>query len=80
MAYEQHFLGFNYRITDIQAVLVTHSLKGSTLLYQLGGRLVKVFQRIDHESLNMPSLEEISTSSNHLFIVKLKIKKREFTR
>ena len=76
--YEQHFLGFNYRITDIQAVLGNSQLKRINSFISTRREISKrYFNELDHESLNMPSLEEISTSSNHLFIVKLKDQKKE---
>ena len=76
--YEQHLLGFNYRITDIHAVLGSSQLKRINSFISTRREISKrYFNELDHESLNMPTLEEISTSSNHLFIIKLKDQKTE---
>jgi len=76
--YEQHLLGFNYRITDIHAALGSSQLKRVNSFISTRREISKrYFNELDHESLNMPTLEEISTSSNHLFIIKLKDQKTE---
>lgn len=71
--YEQQMLGFNYRMTDIQAVL------GISQLARLGGYIERrnvLAERYDHALRNMPLqlpiVQEENRSAFHLYVIRLK--------
>lgn len=71
--YEQQMLGFNYRMTDIQAAL------GASQLARLGGYIERrnvLAQRYDHAlrdlPLQLPTVQVENRSSFHLYVVRLK--------
>ncbi len=75
--YEMQFLGFNYRLTDIQASL------GSSQLKKIGSFIEKRKQLAEFYTKELSSLEEIvlpqqlsyTDSSWHLYILKLQLSK-----
>ena len=72
--YEQHILGFNYRMTDIQASLGISQL---SKINEFIARRREIEEIYDQELCNLPiSLPEKSNnakSSLHLYIIKLKL-------
>lgn len=71
--YEQQMLGFNYRMTDIQAAL------GTSQLARLGGYIERrnvLAQRYDQAlrdlPLQLPTVQAENRSSFHLYVVRLK--------
>ena len=71
--YEQQMLGFNYRMTDIQAAL------GTSQLARLGGYIERrnvLAQRYDHAlrdlPLQLPTVQAENRSAFHLYVVRLK--------
>ncbi len=75
--YEQHFLGYNYRMTDIQAALGVKQLEKLPLFLQKRRAYVekynKAFLNID-ELIIAHQLEAVK-SSWHLYIIQLKLDK-----
>ena len=75
--YEQHFLGYNYRMTDIQAALGVKQLEKLPLFLQKRRAYVekynKAFSNIDE--LILPHRLDAAKSSWHLYIIQLKLDK-----
>jgi UDP-4-amino-4,6-dideoxy-N-acetyl-beta-L-altrosamine transaminase len=72
--YEQQDLGFNYRMTDIQAALGSSQLKRLNDFILKRKEIFKYYQTLLKDlPLVLPSLEQGEVSSNHLFIIKLKL-------
>lgn len=75
--YEQHNLGFNYRITDIQAALGNSQLKRIDKIISKRWKIAKNYDRlIKNELINKPDLKSCEGSSLHLYVIKVK-KKRD---
>ncbi|MBD3109665.1 UDP-4-amino-4,6-dideoxy-N-acetyl-beta-L-altrosamine transaminase [Bacillus sp. AGMB 02131] len=73
--YEMQFLGFNYRITDIQAALGVTQLQKLHVFIEQRKQLVQYYreQLSDIDELVLPQIIPHVDSSWHLFIVKLKL-------
>ncbi|MCY7942984.1 UDP-4-amino-4,6-dideoxy-N-acetyl-beta-L-altrosamine transaminase [Bacillus inaquosorum] len=73
--YEMHFLGFNYRMTDIQAALGISQLKKVDDFIETRNHLARIYNEklktISH--IHLPSQDAASTSSWHLYIINLKL-------
>ncbi|MCY9379023.1 UDP-4-amino-4,6-dideoxy-N-acetyl-beta-L-altrosamine transaminase [Bacillus inaquosorum] len=73
--YEMHFLGFNYRMTDIQAALGISQLKKVDDFIETRNHLARIYNEklktISH--IHLPSQDSASTSSWHLYIINLKL-------
>ena len=74
--YEQHFLGFNYRLTDIQAALGVSQLKKLATFLQRRKDIIqayyKAFQPLhDARKLQLPTIISNTDSAWHLFVIKL---------
>ena len=74
--YEQQDLGFNYRLTDIQAALGLSQLKR---LDQFVARRQEIFDRYQEKLQGLPIQQPIelpqSQSSHHLYVIRLKLEK-----
>nr|WP_204955976.1 UDP-4-amino-4,6-dideoxy-N-acetyl-beta-L-altrosamine transaminase [Metabacillus crassostreae] len=80
--YEMQFLGFNYRITDIQAALGTSQLKKLDKFVDLRKKYVslynKAFKEID--GIQTPYQDQNGESSWHLYIIRLDLDKLSVSR
>ena len=74
--YEQQTLGFNYRLTDIQAALGLSQLQR---LDQFVARRQEIFDRYQETLQGLPIQQPIvlpqSQSSHHLYVIRLKLEK-----
>jgi UDP-4-amino-4,6-dideoxy-N-acetyl-beta-L-altrosamine transaminase len=70
--YEQLALGFNYRITDLQASLGSSQLKRIDSFIQKRHELVEdYYERLSDLELDLPRIKSGRTSSFHLFVIQL---------
>lgn len=71
--YEMQFLGFNYRMTDIQAVLGTSQLKKIERFIKLRKQYVALYEKAfrDVPEIMTPYQDEVGESSWHLYIIRL---------
>lgn len=71
--YEMQFLGFNYRMTDIQAVLGTSQLKKIERFIELRKHYVSLYNEAFRElsEITIPYQDESGESSWHLYIIRL---------
>ncbi|PJZ02009.1 MULTISPECIES: UDP-4-amino-4,6-dideoxy-N-acetyl-beta-L-altrosamine transaminase [Bacillus] len=80
--YEMHFLGFNYRMTDIQASLGISQLKKIDDFINTRNHLARIYNEklktISH--IHLPSQDAASTSSWHLYIINLHLDQLKGTR
>lgn len=75
--YEMHDLGFNYRLTDIQAALgLSQMTKLSNIIERRGQIAEKYREKLCHANLELPLTSPECLSSFHLFIVRLKEARR----
>ncbi len=75
--YEQQFLGFNYRITDIQCALGISQMKKIDEFISRRREIVSIYNK-EFESVSeivTPYEEEFSNSSWHLYVIRLKLDK-----
>ena len=71
--YEQHLLGFNYRMTDIQAALGISQLKRIHLFLNKRKKIVEHYHaQLEGMPISLPDISQYQHSSNHLFIIKIK--------
>ncbi|MEI2428175.1 UDP-4-amino-4,6-dideoxy-N-acetyl-beta-L-altrosamine transaminase [Priestia megaterium] len=80
--YEMQFLGYNYRMTDIQAALGTSQMKKLDGFIQLRRDYVTLYNEAFSSSpyISTPFQDEDGASSWHLYIIKLNTKKLAATR
>lgn len=80
--YEMQFLGFNYRMTDIQAVLGTSQLKKIERFIELRKQYVALYQQAfrDLSELTTPYQDGVGESSWHLYIIRLNQNKLKVSR
>lgn len=71
--YEMHFLGYNYRMTDIQAALASSQLKKVDKFLELRKKFVAIyndeFKKI--KEITIPHQNEETRSSWHLYMIRL---------
>jgi perosamine synthetase len=75
--YEMQFLGYNYRMTDIQAALGTSQLKKIDKFIELRRKYVAMYNEAfkDMDEIITPFQHEDGQSSWHLYIIRLKLDK-----
>lgn len=75
--YEMQFLGFNYRMTDIQAALGTSQLKKLDHFVDRRRKYIKIYNEAfqDHEIIQTPFQSESGESSWHLYVIRLDLEK-----
>jgi perosamine synthetase len=73
--YEMQFLGYNYRMTDIQAALGTSQLKKIDKFIELRRKYVAMYNEAfkDIDEIITPFQHEDGQSSWHLYIIRLKL-------
>lgn len=73
--YEMQFLGFNYRITDIQAALGLSQLSKLKRFIERRKQYVEMFNKsFQHiQQITIPFQDESKSSSWHLYIIRLKL-------
>lgn len=73
--YEMQFLGYNYRMTDIQAALGTSQLKKIDKFVELRRKYVAMYNEAfrDIEEITVPFQHEDGESSWHLYIIRLNL-------
>jgi perosamine synthetase len=75
--YEMQFLGFNYRMTDIQAALGTSQLKKIDKFVDLRKKYVSIYNEAFEEidEIQTPYQDQYGSSSWHLYIIRLDLEK-----
>ncbi|WP_096203113.1 UDP-4-amino-4,6-dideoxy-N-acetyl-beta-L-altrosamine transaminase [Bacillus sp. FJAT-45350] len=75
--YEMQFLGFNYRMTDIQAALGTSQLKKIEMFVDLRKKYVSIYNEAFKEinEVQTPYQDQYGASSWHLYILRLDLEK-----
>jgi len=70
LLYEQKYLGFNYRLTDIQASLGLSQLKKLNLFVKRRRNIASIYnQHLDNNNLILPIEKRYAKSSFHLYVV-----------
>ena len=73
--YEQHSLGYNFRMNDIQSALGISQLKNLNIFVKKRNKIAKFYcNQLKNLPLKFQKIEKIFYSSYHLFIIKLNIK------
>ncbi|WP_226670469.1 UDP-4-amino-4,6-dideoxy-N-acetyl-beta-L-altrosamine transaminase [Metabacillus litoralis] len=80
--YEMQFLGFNYRMTDIQAALGTSQLKKLDTFVDLRKKYVSLYNKAFKEivEIQTPYQDQNGVSSWHLYIIRLDLDKLSVSR
>jgi perosamine synthetase len=80
--YEMQFLGFNYRMTDIQAALGTSQLKKIDKFVDLRKKYVSIYNEAFKEidEIQTPYQDQNGISSWHLYIIRLDLDKLSVSR
>jgi perosamine synthetase len=75
--YEMHFLGYNYRMTDIQAALGASQLKKIDKFLDLRKKYVAMYNEAFKKirEISIPYQDENGLSSWHLYIIRLQLEK-----
>jgi UDP-4-amino-4,6-dideoxy-N-acetyl-beta-L-altrosamine transaminase len=74
--YEQQYLGFNYRMNDMQAALGNSQLKKIKKFIKYRNNIANFyFKKLKNFNIDLPYIEKKSNSTFHLFVVKLKTNK-----
>ena len=77
LLYEQKYLGFNYRLTDIQAALGISQLKKLSLFIKKRRMIANIYnQYLNKKNLTLPIEKNYAKSSFHLYVVLMKNKKK----
>ncbi|MFQ3544291.1 UDP-4-amino-4,6-dideoxy-N-acetyl-beta-L-altrosamine transaminase [Halobacillus rhizosphaerae] len=73
--YEMEFLGFNYRMTDIQAALGESQLTKLSGFIQRRKKYVQMYNEAfkDLKELTIPFQDQLSDSSWHLYVIRLNL-------
>jgi len=73
--YEQHSIGYNFRMNDIQSALGINQLKNLNIFLRRRNKIAKIYQKyLKKLPLKFQKVEKNFYSSYHLFIIKLDAK------
>ena len=73
LLYEQRYLGFNYRLTDIQAALGISQLKKLDLFIKKRKNIANIYSKyLDNNNLILPAEKKYAKSTFHLYVVLIK--------
>lgn len=80
--YEQHLLGYNYRIPDINCALGISQLTKIDYFIEKRRRLVKKYNELlkEFDCIETPIEKEYSKSGYHIYVIKLKLDKLKKSR
>lgn len=80
--YEMQFLGYNYRMTDIQATLGTSQLKKINHFVDRRRKYVAMYNEAfkELEEINVPYQDANGNSSWHLYVIRLNLEKLTVSR
>lgn len=80
--YEQHELGYNYRLTDVQAALGTSQMDKLDNFINRRREIVKQYNEAfkEIEEVITPYEDEYSNSGWHIYVIKLKLENLKCTR
>ncbi|KKM12435.1 aminotransferase DegT [Clostridiales bacterium PH28_bin88] len=75
--YEMHYLGYNYRITDIQCALGLSQLEKLDAFIEKRREIAAAYYRLlsDLEYLELPTVRQLVEPAWHLYIIKIKTNK-----
>lgn len=77
--YKQKYLGFNYRMTDIQAALGISQLKRINKFIKIRNQIAKFYHKsLKNLPIKLPKINKDCYSSYHLFTIRLNLKKIKF--
>ena len=79
--FHQNYLGYNYRMTDIQASLGLSQIKKLNFFVKKRNKIAKIyFKALKDLPLDLPKVSDYNYSSFHLFVVLVKKNKKKITR
>ncbi len=79
--FHQNYLGYNYRMTDIQASLGLSQIKKLNFFVKRRNKIAKIyFKALKDLPLDLPKVSDYNYSSFHLFVVLVKKNKKKITR
>ncbi|EQK42306.1 UDP-4-keto-6-deoxy-N-acetylglucosamine 4-aminotransferase [[Clostridium] bifermentans ATCC 638] len=80
--YEQIYLGYNYRITDLQSALGISQLSKIEKFIEKRKKLVNLYNKLlkDMDGIILQKEEDYSDTSRHLYIIRLDLNKFKATR
>ena len=78
LLYKQKYLGFNYRLTDIQAALGISQLKKLNIFLKKRRSIANIYNKhLDNKNLTLPVEKDYAKSSYHLYVVMVNSKKKK---
>jgi len=78
LLYEQRYLGFNYRLTDIQAALGISQLKKLDNFIKKRKNIANIYSKyLDNKNLILPTEKKYAKSTFHLYVVLVKNNKKK---
>ena len=73
--FEQQYLGFNYRMSDINAALINSQIDHIKLFVKKRNHISNIYQKkLEKKNVKFQKIENESISSRHLFIIRVKKK------
>ena len=79
--FKQNYLGFNYRMTDIQASLGISQIKKLNFFVKKRNKIAKIYnKKLSNLPLRLPIIKSKCYSSFHLYVVLVRKNKKKITR